>query len=60
MKIYLATWLFEISQGESLTNREYKSRLLSYYHTKEKEEEFKQYCETGKNENLSSEHGSRS
>jgi len=54
VKIYLATWLFEISQGESLTKVGNTNRLLSYYHTKEKEAEFKPYCENGVNENISS------
>ena len=56
MRIYLATWLLEISQGESLTRVGANSRLLSYFHTKDKESEFPEYCKTGRNkkdENLS-------
>lgn len=48
MKIYLSTWLFEKSQGESLTKTEKKERLLSYFHTKEKEADMQYYCETGR------------
>jgi len=51
-KIYLATWLLEVSQGESLTNAGGNQRLLSYFHTKEKESEFPHYCKTGRNENI--------
>ena len=51
MKIYLATWLLEISQGESLTKANGRHRLLSYFHTKEKEADFDQYCKTGTNKN---------
>ncbi len=55
MKIYLATWLLEKSQGDTLTKIKKNERLLSYYHTKEKESEFADYCKTGRNqdENLS-------
>jgi hypothetical protein len=52
MKIYLATWLLEKSQGDSLTKvteRESK-RLISYYHTLSKKEQLKGYIKTGKNE----------
>jgi hypothetical protein len=31
MKIYLATWMQEVSQGKSLTNVSGNRRLLSYY-----------------------------
>ena len=31
MKIYLATWIAEKSQGDSLTNKSARQRLLSYY-----------------------------
>lgn len=51
MRIYLATWLLEISQGESLTKAGGNSRLLSYFHTKQKEADFKRYCKTGMNGN---------
>jgi len=37
MRIYLATWLLEPSQGDALTNSNAFSRLLSYYHTRERE-----------------------
>lgn len=51
MKIYLATWLFEPKQGEALTTSGAKNRLLSYYHTTEKENEFRGYVKTGRNQN---------
>jgi hypothetical protein len=54
MKIYLATWLLEVSQGEALTKIKANRRLLSYFHTKEKEDQFSTYCRTGTNENISS------
>jgi len=47
MKIYLATWLLEKAQGTVLTKKDKKSRLLSYFHTKEKEKEVKRYVLTG-------------
>jgi len=50
MKIYLATWLLEKSQGDSLTKAKSKNRLLSYFHTKEKEDQFQNYIKTGQNE----------
>ena len=31
MKIYLATWLEEVSQDESLTKKDAWNRLLSYF-----------------------------
>lgn len=50
MKIYLATWLLEKSQGDSLTKIEANKRLISFYHSKGKEKEgFKRYAKTGKN-----------
>ena len=49
MKIYLATWLLEDSQGESLSKVPAFSRLISYYHTKDKpKEEVLKYIKTGK------------
>lgn len=48
MKIYFATWLLEVSQGRSLTKKRAKTRLISYYHTKEKEIEFPKYIKTGR------------
>ncbi len=50
MKIYLATWLFEPSQGYALTKTKNKERLISYYHSKEKEGEVKKYIKTGRND----------
>jgi len=50
MKIYLATWLLEQSQGTSLSVAKKKERLLSYYHTVAKKEEFKEYIRTGRND----------
>lgn len=49
MKIYLATWLLEESQGKTLTKIGKNNRLISYYHTKEKEEYLINYIKTGKN-----------
>jgi len=49
MKIYLATWLLEKSQGESLTKKGSKNRLMSYFHTKDKPiTEFVTYIKTGR------------
>ena len=49
MKIYLATWMLEISQGRSLTKKRAVNRLLSYFHTKEKtDDEFQTYIKTGR------------
>ena len=49
MKIYLATWMLELSQGRSLTKKKATTRLLSYFHTKEKSnDEFKLYIKTGR------------
>jgi len=50
MKIYLATWLFEPEQGNALTARGANQRLLSYHHTKGKEEELVRYVKEGTNE----------
>jgi len=47
MRIYLATWLLEESQGVSLTRKRYKQRLLSFFHTREKKDKFKPYIKTG-------------
>ena len=52
MKMFFATWLFETSQGISLTKANANKRLLSYYHTKEKQEQFPVYVQEGKNENM--------
>jgi hypothetical protein len=49
MNIYLATWILEKSQGETLTRVGHRNRLLSYFHTKQKpESEFRKYIKTGK------------
>jgi len=47
MKIYLATWLLEPAQGEALFKKGSKNRLISYFHTKEKEKELKGYILKG-------------
>ena len=47
MLIYLRTWLFETSQGVSLTKAKYKHRLLSFFHTKDKSKQLKNYVKTG-------------
>ena len=49
MKIYLATWLLEESQGLSLSAVKNKRRLLSFFHLLQKIEVFKNYVMTGKN-----------
>ncbi len=51
MKIYLATWILEASQGISLTKKGVKKRLMSYYHSKDKPDEFSHYTKTGVNKN---------
>lgn len=43
----MATWLFEPSQATSLTNRGANKRLISYYHTKEKEDLLPDYVRIG-------------
>lgn len=48
MKIYLATWLLEPAQANHLTNANNHTRLLSYYHTKEKANQLKAYVTTGR------------
>jgi hypothetical protein len=50
MKIYLATWLYEPAQGRALTVAKKKSRLLSYFHTRNCEKQLKTYVKTGMNE----------
>ena len=54
MRIYLATWLLEVSQGEVLTKVGGNRRLLSYHLNKEKTNELPHYFHTGLNENLPS------
>ena len=48
MKIFLATWLLERSQGITLTKLKARKRLISYYHTLEKKKELPKYIRTGK------------
>lgn len=36
MKVYLATWLLEKTQGRELTKIGAQRRLVSYWHTKDK------------------------
>jgi len=50
MKIYLATWLLEVEQGNSLTKIDKRERLLSYYHIVQKIKEFSNYIKTGMNQ----------
>lgn len=50
MKIYLATWLLEVAQGVALTKCFAKNRLISYWHTKEKQKELPRYIKTGRND----------
>jgi hypothetical protein len=47
MKVYLATWLLEKSQGETLTRKRAQKRLISFWHTRDKKEELKTYIKTG-------------
>jgi hypothetical protein len=47
MKIYLATWLLEESQGIVLTKVNFKNRLLSYFHCLQKIDKFTKYIKTG-------------
>ena len=49
MRICLASWLLEVSQGESLTKVNAKNRLLSYFHTIEKADQLPKYVITGRN-----------
>jgi hypothetical protein len=49
MRIYLATWLMESSQGQALTRKGAKRRLLSYYLTLERLSQFRGYILTGLN-----------
>ena len=48
MKIYLATWLLEPAQADHLTNAKNKNRLVSYYHTKDKQSQISTYVRTGR------------
>jgi len=51
MKIYMATWLMEKSQGIALTKKNSSKRLLSYHFLVEQgisTEQINQYCRTGR------------
>ena len=51
MKIYLATWLFDKTLGDSCTKLEANRRLLSYHFLAQGRfttKQIKQYCETGR------------
>ena len=48
MKIYLATWLEEVSQDQALTNKNAWNRLLSYFFIFKREnadKDFKEYTD---------------
>lgn len=50
MKIFLATWLFEETQGEALTDCKAKNRLISFHFLKKQKvtkPELKKYCKIG-------------
>lgn len=51
MRIFLATWLLEAGQGTALTLAGGRRRLVSFFHTKEKEAQFDGYVITGRNDN---------
>jgi len=49
MKIYLATWMLEKSQGKSLTKKRCRNRLMSFWHTKDQTiEDVKNYIKFGR------------
>lgn len=50
MKIYLATWPLEVSQGKALTKVGKKERPVSYYHILPKRDQLVKYIKTGRNE----------
>jgi len=51
MRIYLATWLLENSQGVTLTKCKSRNRLISYWHTKDvPSKAVREYLIKGKNE----------
>lgn len=59
MKIFLATWLLEQSQGIALNKGGCDSRLISYFHTKDCTERVLPYSKNGViDDNISS--GNRS
>ena len=52
MKIYLATWVSEKAQGQSLTRIGMKKRLVSYHSLIDQNiitKQFVKYIQTGKN-----------
>lgn len=50
MKIFLATWLQEDNQGETLTKCGYEDRLVSFYFLQdESDERLLEYFATGQN-----------
>ncbi len=53
MRFTFATWLLEKEQGEALTAVGARIRLVSYFHTIEKETSLKYYVQTGRNPNAS-------
>ena len=52
MIIYLATWLFEPNQGNTLTKMGKQERLINYYHTTLRKKEFIRYVKTGRNDRV--------
>jgi len=44
MKVYLATWIQEVSQQEALQKKEKAERLLSYYFILEADRSLTDYC----------------
>jgi len=44
MKVYLATWIQEVSQQEALQKKEKAERLLSYYFILEADRSLIEYC----------------
>jgi len=51
MKIYLATWILETSQGVALTKKHARSRLMSYHFLNEQgitSSQLNEYYSTGK------------
>ena len=49
MIIKFATWMLEPQQGKALTKQKAKHRLLSYFHTTAKDDQFKKYVKKGLN-----------
>lgn len=51
MKIFYATWLFDVSLGRSLTKKKANSRLISYHFVKiakTTNEQLADYCKLGR------------